>query len=69
MLCNMRKVSYNRIGTYGFEVKSEKKTLVCPRCRQNLKNGHYTLNVPRETVSFVFSRVLMFQDSRENKTN
>ena len=30
---------YNWIGTDGFEVKSETErfTVVCPRCRQNLK--------------------------------
>ena len=43
----MGNVSYNWIGTNGFEVKSETErfTLVCPRCRQNLKFGHFTLVV------------------------
>ena len=32
-------MSYNWIGTDGFKVKSETErfTVVCPRCRQNLK--------------------------------
>ena len=40
---NVGEVSYNWIGTDGFEVKSETErfTLVCPRCRQNLRK---TLN-------------------------
>ena len=44
ILCNMSEVSYNWVGTDGFEVKSETErfTVVCPRCRQNLKFGHFT---------------------------
>ena len=40
----MTEVSYNWIGKDGFEVKSETErfTVVCPRCRQNLKIGHFT---------------------------
>ena len=45
MLYNMGEVRYNHIGMYTFETKREKKrfTVVCPRCRQNLKTGHFTL--------------------------
>ena len=44
ILYNMGEVSYNWIGTDGFEVKSETKrfTVVCPRCHQNLQFGHFT---------------------------
>ena len=44
ILFRMSEVSYNWIGTDGFEVKSETEriTVVCPRCRQNLKFGHFT---------------------------
>ena len=40
----MDEVSYNWIGTDGFEVKSETErfTVVCLRRRQNLKFGHFT---------------------------
>ena len=40
----MSEVSYNWIGMDGFEVKSETErfTVVFPRCRQNLKIGHFT---------------------------
>ena len=43
-LYNMCEVSYNSIGTDGFEVKGETErfTVVCPRCRQNLKFVHFT---------------------------
>ena len=45
MLYIMGEVCYNQIGTYGFEAKREKErfTVVCPRCRQNLKIGHFAL--------------------------
>ena len=35
----MSEVSYNWIGTDGFEVKSETEriTVVCPRCRQSVR--------------------------------
>ena len=44
IIYNMGEVSYNWIGTDGFEVKSETErfTVVGPRCRQNLKFGHFT---------------------------
>ena len=44
ILYNMDEVSYNWIGTDGFEVKSETErfTVVCLRRRQNLKFGHFT---------------------------
>ena len=44
MLYNMSEVCHNQIGTYGFEAKREKGrfTVVCPRCRQNPKIGHFT---------------------------
>ena len=44
-LYNMGEVCYNQIGTYGFEGEREKErfTVVCPRCRQNLKIGHFAL--------------------------
>ena len=47
----MSEVSYNWIGKDGFEVKSETQrfTVVCPRCRQNLKIGHFTLVVLTST--------------------
>ena len=40
----MSEVSYNWIGTEGFEIKSETERfpVVCPRCRQTLKIGHFT---------------------------
>ena len=40
----MSEVSYNWIGKDGFEVKIETEifTVVSPRCRQNLKIGHFT---------------------------
>ena len=40
----MGDVSYNWIGTDRFEVKSETErfTVVCSSCRQNLKFGHFT---------------------------
>ena len=39
VLYNMGEVACNWIGTDGFEVKSETErlTVVCPRCRQNLQ--------------------------------
>ena len=45
MLYDMGKVCYNQIVMYGFETKGEKErfTVVSPRCRQNLKIGHFTL--------------------------
>ena len=48
MLYNMREVtvSYNWIGADRFEVKkreNERYTGGCPRCRQNLKFGHFKL--------------------------
>ena len=45
MLYNMGKVCYNQIRIYGFEAKREKErfTVIFPRCRQNLKIGHFTL--------------------------
>ena len=44
ILYNMGEVSYNRISTDGFEVKSETErfTVVCPRFSENLKFGHFT---------------------------
>ena len=44
ILYNMCEVSYNWIGVDGFELKSETErlTVVCPRCRQNLKFGYFT---------------------------
>ena len=44
LLYNMGEVSYKRINKDGFEVKSETErfTVVCPRCSQNLKFGHFT---------------------------
>ena len=44
ILYNMSEVSYNWIGTDGFEVKNqtERFTVVCPRCRQNIKFGNFT---------------------------
>ena len=47
----MGEVSYNWIGTDGFEVKSETErfTVVCPRSRQNLKFSHFTLVVLTST--------------------
>ena len=44
----MGEVSYNWIGTDGFGEKRETErftqsvTVACPRCRQNLKFGHFT---------------------------
>ena len=45
ILYSMGEVSYNWIGKDGFEVKSETERfiVVCPRCRQNLKIGHFKL--------------------------
>ena len=50
-LYSMGEVSYNQIGTYGFEVQREKErfTVVCPRCRQNLKNWSFYVVVLTST--------------------
>ena len=47
ILYNIGEVSCNWICTDGFQVKSETErfTVVCPRCRQNRKFGHFTLVV------------------------
>ena len=45
MFYKMGEVCYNQIGTYAFEGKREKErfTVVCPRCRQDVITGHFTL--------------------------
>ena len=47
VLYNMGEVCYNQIGTYGFDSRREKErfTVVCPRCHENLKIGHFVLLV------------------------
>ena len=46
VLYNLGEVCYNQIRTYGFEEKREERfSVVCSRCRQSLKTGHFTLAV------------------------